>query len=223
MRRFGQSSSENDQLPLLDGFTCESSGSAGFRDASAHSDVQSPEGLIYVPGFLSCDQAEALVAELDARPWQDDLQRRVQHYGYRYDYKERFIDPERSKTTPLPELASVLAARISDFLATKGHRFRFTQMIVNEYLPGQGISPHVDHPAFRGPVVSVSLLSDIVMDFEKRGDQRFEQVLERDSMVALTGPAREEWTHAIKARKSDLIEGKKCPRGRRVSLTYRVF
>ena len=72
-------------------------------------------------------------------------------------------------------------------------------------------------------MVSVSLLSAVVMDFEGPEKQKYGRLLEPGSMVALTGPARETWKHEIKGRKSDMIEGKKCPRGRRVSLTYRVF
>ena len=29
---------------------------------------------------------------MDARPWLSDLKRRVQHYGYKYDYRARAID-----------------------------------------------------------------------------------------------------------------------------------
>jgi alkylated DNA repair dioxygenase AlkB len=40
------------------------------------------------------------------------------------------------------------------------------QAIINEYQPGQGISPHVDCVPCFGPVVAaISLGSDCVMDF----------------------------------------------------------
>ena len=39
-------------------------------------------------------------------------------------------------------------------------------MIINEYEPGQGISPHIDHPAlFDNIVVSLSLSSPVIMCF----------------------------------------------------------
>ena len=215
--------SDSTKLSFLNDFVEQPAEAVGAAVAAGWQDGTSPDGLIYAPHFLTEGEAEQLVAEIDARPWQDDLKRRVQHYGFRYDYKERNINRDLSRTTPLPERAEALARRISEHLTRLGHRFQFTQMIVNEYLPGQGISAHIDHPAFRGPVVSVSLLSAVVMDFEGPEKQKYGRLLEPGSMVALTGPARETWTHAIKARKSDTIEGKKCPRGRRVSLTYRVF
>lgn len=43
--------------------------------------------------------------------------------------------------------------------------------------------------------------------------------LEERSLIVLTGPARYEWQHAIPARKSDIIDGIKTERTRRVSLT----
>jgi hypothetical protein len=40
------------------------------------------------------------------------------------------------------------------------------QVTINEYLPGQGIRPHVDtHSAFTDGIASISLLSPVVMDF----------------------------------------------------------
>jgi alkylated DNA repair dioxygenase AlkB len=211
------------QFSLFSDFVEQPAEAVGSEVAAGWQDGTAPDGLIYVPRFLTEGEAEQLVAEIDARPWQDDLKRRVQHYGFRYDYKERNINRDLSRTTPLPERAEVLAQRISEHLSTLGHRCRFTQMIVNEYEPGQGISAHIDHPAFRGPVVSVSLLSAVVMNFEGPEKQKYGRLLEPGSMVVLAGPARETWTHAIKARKNDKINGKTCPRGRRVSLTYRVF
>lgn len=48
------------------------------------------------------------------------------------------------------------------------------------------------------------------------------QVLAPRSLLVLSGEARFNWTHGIPARKSDVIDGKKIARGRRVSLTFRT-
>ena len=91
------------------------------------------------------------------------------------------------------------------------------QCIINEYLPGQGISRHIDCvPCFGDRIVSISLLSGCVMEF-----QRYEEVqelyLEPRSLVLLTGDARYKWTHCIPARKFDGAR----ERVRRISLTFR--
>lgn len=41
-------------------------------------------------------------------------------------------------------------------------------------------------------------------------------------LLILSGPARYDWTHEIPARKSDVINGARQPRRRRVSLTFRA-
>lgn len=44
-------------------------------------------GLKYVTGFLSREEQKGLLEEIDKYPWSNELKRRVQHYGYKYDYK----------------------------------------------------------------------------------------------------------------------------------------
>ena len=48
-------------------------------------------GLVYVPNFLSEREEQKLVDIIDKNDWNnyENLQRRVQHYGWRYDYKAR--------------------------------------------------------------------------------------------------------------------------------------
>ncbi len=50
-----------------------------------------------------------------------------------------------------------------------GKACSFDQLIVNEYQPGQGISPHIDNKTlFSDIIVSLSLGSNAVMIFEKQ-------------------------------------------------------
>lgn len=97
------------------------------------------------------------------------------------------------------------------------------QVIANEYLPGQGISAHVDCvPCFDDTIVSLSLLSRCEMVFRERlSGGKLSVILEPCSAVVMTGAARYEWTHEIPARKSDGIDGMKVLRARRISLTFR--
>lgn len=98
------------------------------------------------------------------------------------------------------------------------------QVIVNEYEPGQGISPHVDCvPCFGPAVAAVSLGSACVMDFAHGEGARVPVRLAPASLCVMTGPARYEWRHGIAARKSDPGQGGRIPRGRRVSVTFRTL
>ena len=62
-------------------------------------------GLKYVAGFVAGPDEASLLAAVDAEPWLADLKRRVQHYGYRYDYKARKVDPSMHLGT-LPDRRS---------------------------------------------------------------------------------------------------------------------
>jgi len=99
---------------------------------------------------------------VDAQPWLHDLERRVQHYGFRYDYRSRSVD----LAMRLGELPA-WAAEVAGLLLERGLAFRMPdQVIVNEYEQGQGISNHIDcEPCFDGNIVSVSLGSVCVMNF----------------------------------------------------------
>jgi alkylated DNA repair dioxygenase AlkB len=156
---------------------------------------------------------------VDAASWLSDLKRRVQHYGYRYDYKARKVDPSMY-LGPLPPWAQTLAAR----LVADGHMGAAPdQLIVNEYEPGQGINAHVDCVPCFGPVVcSVTLGSQCVMELSAVEREAVQSLLlERGSLVVLAGESRYKWRHAIPGRKSDRIGEQAVPRGRRVSLTFR--
>ena len=180
-----------------------------------------PDGLTYLENYISDDEADRLVHEIDAAPWRTDLKRRVQHYGYRYDYKARQARRE-DYLGPLPERFQKLAER----LTAEGH-FQAVpdQVIVNEYQPGQGISAHIDcQPCFGETIASLSLLSACVMRFVSQTHSRqMELHLQPASLLILKGEARHMWSHAIPPRKTDVIEGQKHVRARRISLTFRTM
>jgi alkylated DNA repair dioxygenase AlkB len=185
--------------------------------------VMAVPGLFYVSEWLDDIGQRQLLADIDAAPWSTELRRRVQHYGHKYDYGRRAVvaSPDRESPGPLPTWARTLTER----LHIEGHTdCPADQVIVNEYLPGQGISAHVDCvPCFGPAVAAVSLGSACVMDFA--GPDRASRVpvwLRPGGLCVMTGPARYEWRHSIAARKSDPTPNGRVPRGRRVSVTFRT-
>lgn len=178
-----------------------------------------PPGARLVPGFLSAIEVDRLLAEVDANPWRDDLKRRVQHYGWRYDYRARQVTQDL-RLGPLPDWLAPLAEAVG---IEAGFGSIPDQVIINEYLPGQGIAAHIDCVPCFGPVVaSLSLGGAVEMAFHHvaTGERR-SHVLLQGSLLVLSGPARYEWTHSIPARLSDMIAGVRTARTRRVSLTFR--
>ncbi len=176
-------------------------------------------GLTYLRDYITSADEQALLQKIDSLPWLDDLKRRVQHYGYKYDYKARVVTQDMY-LGPLPEWLLAYAAA----LHRKGpFKQQPDQVIVNEYLPGQGIAPHIDCvPCFDETVASLSLGSRCVMDFAHSDTgQKTSMLLEPRGLLVLSDAARYQWTHAIAPRKTDKFDGIVIPRGRRVSLTFR--
>jgi alkylated DNA repair dioxygenase AlkB len=97
-----------------------------------------------------------------------------------------------------------------DQLMIQGHfKQKADQLIINEYLPGQGISRHVDCvPCFGDTVASLSLGSTCEMKFEHVSSGKSgSMILAPRSMLVLSGEARYDWMHSIPSRKEDTVEG----------------
>lgn len=186
-----------------------------------------PPGLGLLGDFVSSSEEHGLVSIIDKMPWSTELKRRVQHYGYQYDYKARRVD-ETSYLGPLPEWLDHLCDRLTGHLIFDA---RPDQVIINEYKPGQGISPHTDCiPCFGDTIASLSLTSQCKMRFSKAhtegqssGVDDIEMTLKPRSLLVMKGEARHHWKHGIPARRSDMVDGVRIPRSRRISLTFRTI
>jgi len=189
-----------------------------FNDAASAS-IPEIDGLTYIPDFIDYTIESALIKTIDAQPWITELKRRVQHYGWRYDYKARSVTSDL-RIGALPDWLQSYAARLKQaglFSETPN------QVIINEYEPGQGISAHIDCvPCFSETIASLSLGSPCMMDFthSATGDKS-SLLLEPRSLLVLTGDARYVWQHAITGRKTDRHNGQIIQRTRRISLTFR--
>lgn len=176
-------------------------------------------GLIYVSNFIDTKEVKSFIDLINAQTWLSDIKRRVQHYGYKYDYKARNIDYSMF-IGRLPNWMILLANRLYE---KKYINAIPDQVIVNEYLPGQGIANHIDcEPCFGDTIISISLGCSCVMDFINiETKEKIEIMLESGSMVALRGDARYKWSHGIAQRKSDNFNGVKTDRQLRLSMTFR--
>lgn len=55
-----------------------------------------PKGAKLISDWISPADEAALIAFLDAGDWSGELKRRVQHFGYRYDYRARVATRDRA-------------------------------------------------------------------------------------------------------------------------------
>ena len=180
-------------------------------------------GLTYVPDFPSPIEQDRAMEAIDGSDWMSTLERAVQHYGWRYDYRSRVVTADM-RIGPLPDWLDVLAERL--------HRETGTfdrvpdQAIVNQYTPGQGIAMHIDRQCFGDTVATVSLGDTWQMDFRPLDADRStteHMPLAPGSALVLSDDARYRWLHGIaKRRRERLRKGGWRPRKRRVSVTFRT-
>ena len=195
----------------------------------AHPDVP---GLLYWPRFISPDGTKILTGIMSrSTSWvgvtNSTKSRRVIHYGYKYDYT-RTMDPV--ECDPIPAGLAIITemrhiAPLFEGVETpRSSVSAFDQLIINEYLHGQWIPAHIDHPSqFGDTVFCVTLGSGTTMTFTHPEGRVVHQYVTPGSAYAMTGDARYVWKHQIEAKKSDIVNGVKVPRGVRYSLTFRTI
>ena len=180
-------------------------------------------GLYYFYGFLDDHAQRELIECIDAKPWRTDLERRVQHYGWRYDYRTRTVTSDMN-CGPLPDWVAVVASRL--YSETKLFDRVPDQAIVNEYRPGQGIALHADRQCFGDTVATLSLGDDWEMRLRPvKGTAKEDKqiLLTRGSVLLLTADSRSRWMHGIDKRKAEKSTVGQRARQRRLSLTFRTM
>lgn len=180
------------------------------------------KGLFYYPKFLLESEGATVLKALvtsslgdSPLPWKGVTHvrnsRRILQYGFAHSYS----GGPMIKTSPIPEVFNILQIGGADP----------DQLTINEYLPGQGISDHVDHIGHFGPEIAcITVGSGCEITFKSLDTiDTFSLYVEPNSLYVLTGDARYRWTHAVVPRKSDVVQGKRVVRGIRYSLTYRTL
>lgn len=174
-------------------------------------------GFQYIPNYISAEEENTLIKIIDQQQWLSEISRRVQHYGYKYDYTAN-TSSQNLYLGAIPDWLLIICKRL---FAERIFKVLPDQVIINEYLPEQGISPHIDCvPCFGETICSLSLLSPCLMELSKN-EEKTSILLEPKSILVLSGPARFEWKHGIANRKQDVLNGQKVLRERRVSITFR--
>lgn len=170
-------------------------------------------GLQLIEDFISAEEELELIQNIDLFPekWLNDLKRRVQHYGFKYNYTSKSLSME-DKLGPMPEWLTKISQKLTESRFINNPE----QVVINEYKAGQGIGMHVDRVDMFGPIVaSLSLLAPCEMRFVKRSPSAEEEklTLPQRSLLVLAGEARYDWAHGISSVKCD----------QRISITFRTL
>lgn len=174
-------------------------------------------GLLIYPEFISADTEKELLSEVDGQTWMVDYARRLQYYGFRNELEE----PYQLISIPLqiPPLIYKLSKEIVD---KKLLHYQPDQVIINEYIPGEGIRPHKDRNYYENQICGVNLGSSCVMRFIRgKNLETIDVQIPRRSLYIMQDDARKKWSHGIPPRKKDIFDGAVQHRDRRVSITYR--
>lgn len=187
-----------------------------------------PPGLRLLEDFVDETEETLLLdaVKLNVSSCESSLKNRlVKHFGYEFLYNCNNVDRNRPLEEKIPGECDLIFDRLKELLPDI-IEWTPDQLTVNRYDPGHGIPPHIDtHSAFLDPLLSLSLGSDIVMDF-KRGSKTISVLLPRRSLLVLSGESRYAWSHGICGRKSDVVPHKDGgltvrDRSTRTSLTFR--
>jgi alkylated DNA repair protein (DNA oxidative demethylase) len=158
-----------------------------------------PEGLIYVPGFLTETEEHdvlTVLATFELHPYvlHDTPSRRlVRSFGLARVAGAHDAAP----AAPIPAALEWLRKRCAGLMGREPEEL--TQLLVSRYPPGAGIGWHRDAPQF-GDVAGVSLLTACRMRFRRgrtRAWETAELTLEPRSAYVLSDPARTQWQHHI--------------------------
>lgn len=115
--------------------------------------------VYYIPDFITNIEEEQLLNKIYQAPlskWKSLKNRRLQNWGG--------VVHEKGL---LPQDLPTWLKRITERISTQTSLFpsSINHVLINEYLPNQGIMPHQDGPAYFPVVAILSLESPVVMNF----------------------------------------------------------
>lgn len=162
-------------------------------------------GLIYVPDWIDSELEDSLLKKIQEGIWESSLQRRVQQFGPQYNYSTRQLNT--SSYQKIPPWIEELYPELSKWFQTNP-----SQIIINEYEPGQGITKHTDAKIFGPTIASLSLLSDTHLTLGQYRGSETKVLLKRNSLIVMSDEARSKWYHYIAPVKE-----------KRISITFRTI
>ncbi|XP_049634521.1 alkylated DNA repair protein alkB homolog 8 [Suncus etruscus] len=177
-----------------------------------------PSGLTVIENIVSPDVEQFLLESInwtedaDNQNFQKSLKhRRVKHFGYEFHYENNNVDKDKPLPGGLPDICDDI---LDSWLKEGFINYKPDQLTVNQYEPGHGIPAHVDtHSAFEDEIISLSLGSEIVMDFKHPDGATVPVLLPRRSLLVMRGEARYLWAHGITPRKFDTVQASQGHKG----------
>lgn len=162
----------------------------------------SPPTIYYIPNFITENEESHILKQVYSVPkpkWTCLSNRRLQDYGG-VPHAKGMI-PEK-----MPDWLQVYVDKVDQLNVFNGKKPN--QVLVNEYLPNQGIMPHTDGPLFDPTITTISCGSYTVLQFLQNDERRqkvCEILLERRSLVIVKDDMYSKYLHCIKENEEDVV------------------
>ncbi|XP_011178335.1 alpha-ketoglutarate-dependent dioxygenase alkB homolog 6 [Zeugodacus cucurbitae] len=121
-----------------------------------------PSSAIYIPNFITSEEEKQILSQISRTPkpkWTQLLNRRLINYG-------GVPHPNGMIAEEIPDWLQVYMEKINNLNILRSRKAN--HVLVNEYLPGQGIMPHTDGPLFHPIISTISCGSYTVLNFFER-------------------------------------------------------
>jgi DNA oxidative demethylase len=160
--------------------------------------TQPPEGLFYIPKFLSAEEERAILREVEAQPFEP-----YDHHGYKANREVVYFGTGdysggTTERVQMPDWMLALRDRFAHVMELRPEEIAMG--MTAKYTTGAGIGWHRYRPQFGPTIMGISLESDAEMRFRRYiGDKEelFKINLEHGSAYLMSGPARSVWQHGM--------------------------
>lgn len=163
-----------------------------------------PNSAYYIPNFISEFEESDLVRRIYQVPkpkWTCLSNRRLQDWGG-VPHKNGMI------VEPIPDWLKFFMNKITN-LNIYPKENQPNHVLINEYLPGQGIMPHTDGPLFHPIITTINCGSHTILELkasnESEVNKRFKLLLEPTSLLILSDQLYTDYLHSICEIDSDEI------------------
>ncbi|XP_026747468.1 alkylated DNA repair protein alkB homolog 8 [Trichoplusia ni] len=178
---------------------------------------ENPKGLHLLNNFITTEDEKIFLKLFDWNPESNNLKNRlVRHYGYEFRYGSNDVDLNNPLIDKIPNECDILWKRLSELGYDVGVP---DQLTVNKYQPGQGIPSHVDkHSPFEDTILSLSLGSDVVMDWKHHSGKYIPVLIPSRSLLVMQDEARYDWQHGIQPRTWDPVIENRSENGKNIKV-----
>uniref|UniRef100_A0A182QEM9 Fe2OG dioxygenase domain-containing protein n=1 Tax=Anopheles farauti TaxID=69004 RepID=A0A182QEM9_9DIPT len=202
-----------------------------------------PPTIYYVPNFITLEEESEILQAVDKTPkprWTQLSNRRLINYGGIPHSKGMIAED-------IPSWLNQYVACINQ-LQLYENGIQANHVLINEYLPCQGIMPHLDGPLFYPTIATISCGSHTILEYYDQVESNTSDsssllvrqhktkiLLEPRSLLVVKNDMYHKYLHSIAELESDVIDddvanlplltnvniGDVLPRTKRISLTIR--